>query len=63
MEGIKAFVKLGKVPEHLQHTSQLGGYFVVNSEGQLEYAYAPKNAIDNPPLSELLAALHVPTHP
>lgn len=57
MEGIKGFMKLGKVPEHLMHVSQLGGYFVVDPTGIVLYTYTPRNAIDNPPFDELLDAL------
>jgi hypothetical protein len=57
MEGIKGFMKLGKVPEHLMHTPQLGGYFVVNPAGKVLYAHGCGSAIDNPPLEELLAAV------
>ena len=62
MVGIKSLIKLGKVPEHLMHTSQLGGYFVVDSTGKIVYAHSNKNAMDNPPLGDILSALHVPTN-
>jgi peroxiredoxin len=59
VEGLTSFVKLRKVPEHLQHVLQLGGYFVLDDTGKVLYSYAPKSAVDNPPLDELLAALEV----
>jgi peroxiredoxin len=60
MEGLKGFIKVGaKMPEHLHHTNQLGGYFVVNSEGTILYAHACRSAMDNPPFEDLLAALKV----
>jgi alkyl hydroperoxide reductase subunit AhpC len=59
MEGIKGFIKIGRIPEHIQHWDQLGGYFVVNSKGEVLYAHVCQSAIDNPPVEELLAAMQV----
>lgn len=59
MEGIKGFMRVGRIPEHIRHWDQLGGYFVVDNRGTILYAHVCESAIDNPPLRELLSALHV----
>ena len=59
MAGIKSFMKVGRVPEHIQHWEQLGGYFVVDGTGKVLYGHACESAMDNPDLEELLDALGV----
>lgn len=59
VEGFKSFTKVGKVPEHMQHADQLGGYFIVDSRGKLTYAHAADSAVDNPDVAELLRGLDV----
>jgi hypothetical protein len=59
MAGLRAFARTPRIPEHAQHWQQLGGYFVVNGEGNIVYAYPSKGTTDHPDPQSLLEALGV----
>lgn len=57
--GLKATFSLRQLPYQTINPLQQGGYFVVDREGTLLYAYPSKNPGDHPDPQELLRALGV----
>ena len=57
LPGLRATIRLRATPHHTKHVAQLGGYFIVDDEGNLLYAHRSKNASDHPDPWELVRIL------